>query len=105
MSFYRPYKKPSAPGEPIRMRLPRPGEIVGIVTELVGGARMRVQCADGKERLARVPGKIRRRIWVKVSDYVLIVPWSVEGDEKADIVFRYTRVQSDALRAKGFLKI
>ncbi|MBI4361061.1 translation initiation factor eIF-1A [Candidatus Micrarchaeota archaeon] len=101
MSAYRPPE----PAGPVRVRLPRPGEIVGVVTELVGGARMRVQCEDGKDRLARVPGKIRRRIWVRSGDYVLIKPWSVEGDEKCDIVFRYTKVQSDALRAKGHLKM
>ncbi len=101
----RPYRKPAAPTGPIRVRLPRPGEIMAIVTELVGGARMRVQCEDGKDRLARVPGKIRRRIWVRAGDYVLITPWPVEGDEKCDIAFRYTKVQSDVLRQKGLLKI
>lgn len=98
------YRRPEPSGL-VRLRLPRPGEIVGIVTELVGGARMRVQCEDGKERLARVPGKIRRRIWVRAGDYVLVKPWPVEGGEKCDITFRYTNVQSDALRAKGYLKM
>jgi len=66
---------------------------------------MRVQCADGKTRLCRVPGKIKRQIWVRAGDFVLIKPWSVEGDEKADIAYRYTKVQSDALRRMGLLKI
>lgn len=91
--------------EDYRMRLPRKGEIVGIVTQLHGGARMLVHCADGKDRMCRVPGKIKRMIWVREGDYVLIVPWTVEGDEKADIAFRYTRVQADALKAKGYLKM
>ncbi len=106
MSF-RPRSPPGPidPNAPIRVRTPRPGEIIGIVTEMVGGARMRVQCSDGKERLCRVPGKIRRRIWVRVGDYVIVNPWSVEGDEKGDIGFRYTKVQSDALKARGFLKM
>ncbi len=102
------YGRPSGnvdPNAPIRVRAPRPGEIIGIVTEMVGGARMRVQCSDGKERLCRVPGKIRRRIWVRTGDYVIVNPWSVEGDEKADIAFRYTKVQSDALKARGLLKM
>ena len=99
MSFHRP-----SPGEPIRVRMPRPGEIMGIVTQLHGGARMMVHCEDGKDRMCRVPGKIKRFIWVKEGDYVLIVPWQVEGDQKADIVFRYTRVQVDQLRAKGVIK-
>ena len=65
---------------------------------------MMVHCADGKERMCRVPGKIKRRIWVKEGDYVLITPWAVEGDEKADIAFRYTRVQAEQLKARGILK-
>jgi translation initiation factor 1A len=92
-------------GEPMRVRMPREGEILGIVTEMKGGARMVVACEDGKERMCRVPGKIKRQIWVKVGDCVAIVPWSVEGDQKADIGYRYTRIQAEVLRRKGILKM
>ncbi|MFH0835933.1 MAG: translation initiation factor eIF-1A [Candidatus Micrarchaeota archaeon] len=95
----------SGNNEVVRLRMPRKGEVFGVVTQLLGGSRMRVQCVDGFERLARIPGKIKRRIWIKEGDIVLIVPWSVEGDEKADIAYRYTRVQADVLRNKGILKI
>lgn len=84
--------------------MPRHEEILGVVTQLVGGARMRVQCFDGKDRLCRVPGKIKRRVWVKERDLVAIVPWSVEGDEKADIKYRYTRMQVQELKRRGVLK-
>ncbi|MBI5225827.1 translation initiation factor eIF-1A [Candidatus Micrarchaeota archaeon] len=105
MSFgHRPHG-PVDPNAPIRVRAPRPGEIIGIVTEMTGGARMRVQCSDGKDRMCRVPGKIRRRIWVRAGDYVIVTPWSVEGDEKGDIAFRYTKVQSEALKSRGLLKM
>ncbi len=96
---------PPAPLDESRIRRPREGEIVGVVMEMQGGARMIVQCADGKTRLCRVPGKIKRQIWVRVNDFVLVTPWSVEGDEKADIAYRYTKVQSDALRRQGLLKV
>ncbi|MEK6843107.1 MAG: translation initiation factor eIF-1A [Candidatus Micrarchaeota archaeon] len=91
------------PGE-IHLRLPRKNEIFGIVREMYGGSRMRVECQDGKERLCRIPGSIKNRVWVKINDVVLIEPWSVEGDEKGDIAYRYTRPQVDALQRKGFLK-
>ena len=90
--------------EPQRLRMPRPGEIMGVVMQLHGGARMMVHCEDGKDRMCRVPGKIKRYIWVKEGDYVLVVPWQVEGDEKADIVYRYIRVQVEQLRARGVIK-
>jgi translation initiation factor 1A len=88
----------------MHLRLPRKGEIFGIVKEMYGGSRMRVECADGKERLCRIPGKIKNRVWVKPNDVVLIIPWSVEGESKADIAYRYTRTQVEQLERKGILK-
>lgn len=103
MAFRGSYRKKPV-SDVIRVRMPRREEILGVVTQLVGGARMRVQCFDGKERLCRVPGKIKRRVWVRAGDVVAIVPWSVEGDEKADIKYRYTRLQVQELRRRGVLK-
>jgi|SRR3989338_8140667 len=88
-----------------RLRMPRKGEIFGVVTALQGGARMLVQCEDAKERMCRVPGSIKRHVWVKDGDIVLIEPWSVQGDEKADITYRYTRLQVEKLRQRGILKM
>ncbi len=95
-----------APEQPeeVRLRMPRPGEIMGIVTEMKGGSRMIVQCEDGKERLCRIPGSIRRRVWVRVGDYVLITPWPVEGDTRGDIAYRYTALQAEHLKRKGVIK-
>ena len=98
------FHKPPQPGEEFRLRMPRPGEIMGVVMEMKGGSRMMVQCEDGKERMARIPGKIRRQVWIRAGDYVLVLPWSVEGDEKADIAYRYTSLQAEQLRRKGILK-
>ncbi len=63
-----------------------------------------MECADGKERLCRIPGRIRMKIWMRPDDIVLVKPWSVESDEKGDIVYRYTRPQVEALRRNGYLK-
>ncbi|HLC48629.1 MAG TPA: translation initiation factor eIF-1A [Candidatus Norongarragalinales archaeon] len=93
----------SPPGE-IHLRLPRKGEIFGIVKEMHGGSRMTVECADGKERLCRIPGKIKMRVWVKPNDVVLIMPWSVEGDTRGDITYRYIRPQVEQLQRKGLIK-
>jgi len=89
--------------EEFRLRMPRKGEIFGVVVEMKGGARMTVQCIDGKDRMCRVPGKIKRQVWVREGDVVLIEPWSVEGDAKADIVYRYTRLQVEQLKRRGVL--
>ncbi|HIH20989.1 TPA: translation initiation factor eIF-1A [Candidatus Micrarchaeota archaeon] len=88
-----------------RLRLPRKGELFGVVIALQGGARMIVHCEDGKERMVRVPGSIKRQVWVKEGDVVLVEPWSVQGDEKGDIAYRYTRLQVEKLRNRGLLKL
>jgi len=87
-----------------RLRLPRGNEIMGVVTGRLGGSRFAVYCADKKERMCRVPGKIKHEVWVKEGDIVIIEPWSVEGDKKGDIVWRYTRIQSYQLKKQGKLK-
>jgi translation initiation factor 1A len=88
---------------PIRVRTPYEGEVLGTVIATVGGGRLQVECKDGKERLVRIPGKIRRNIWVRPGDTVLVKPWEIEGDKKADIVWRYNHLQADWLRRKGYL--
>ncbi|MFH1447898.1 MAG: translation initiation factor eIF-1A [Candidatus Micrarchaeota archaeon] len=85
-----------------RVRTPRQGEILGTVLGLMGASRLLVACKDEKERLCRIPGKIKRRIWVREGDVVILKPWIIEGDKKADIIWRYTRIQSDWLKKKGY---
>ena len=88
-----------------RTRLPRKGEVLGLVTQMHGGARMIVHCIDGKDRMCRVPGKIKKNVWVREGDYVLIIPWSIEPEEKGDIEYRYTRMQIEQMKRKGIIKI
>ena len=101
-------KKGKGSGNPAdqvgRVRLPREGEVLGVVEAMPGGSRLQVSCEDGKERLIRIPGKIRRKIWVRIGDIVIVKPWEIEPDSKADLVWRYTKIQSDWLRRKGILK-
>lgn len=87
-----------------RARTPRKGELLGVVTGRSGGARFVVLCEDKKERMCRVPGKIKHTVWVKEGDVVIIEPWSIEGEKRGDIVWRYTRTNLDWLRRQGYLK-
>lgn len=86
-----------------RLRLPRGNEVFGIVEQRKGGSRMVVRCSDNKTRMGRVPGKIKRRIWIKEGDVVVVKPWEVQSDEKGDIVWRYTVTQVNRLQEKGLL--
>jgi translation initiation factor 1A len=87
-----------------KIRIPKPPEVLGSVIQLVGGDKMKVNCDDGKERLCRIPGSLRKRVWMHAGDLVLIEPWAVQGDERGDIRFRYTHTQAAWLKRKGFVK-
>ncbi len=87
-----------------RTKIPKAGEILGIVLAMLGAGKLNVECDDGNPRLCRIPGKIRKRIWVRVGDIVIIKPWTVQTNERGDVVWRYTRTQADWLSRKGYLK-
>lgn len=93
-----------AEGEILRVRTPRRAQVLGEVEQLLGDRRMLVKCNDGYKRLCRIPGKIRRRIWIKEGTVVLVEPWQVQGKEKGDILWRYTNQEANWLERKGFLK-
>lgn len=87
-----------------RVRTPRDKEVFGIVEQRHGGSRMRVRCLDGKTRVCRIPGRLKRTLWVRESDLVLVEPWELSGNERADIIYKYKPVQVKWLQMKGYLK-
>ncbi|MCD6477813.1 MAG: translation initiation factor eIF-1A [Candidatus Aenigmarchaeota archaeon] len=90
--------------EEIRIRVPRDGEVLGKVVNMLGANRLLAECEDGKERICRIPGRLKKRVWTRTDDIVLIKPWEAHGDERGDIVWRYTRNQAATLKKKGYLK-
>lgn len=95
------------PEEPqvLRVRIPQAKEILGIVQQRLGGSRMRVLCLDGKERICRIPGRLRRALWVRENDVVIVEPWDLGGDEKGDIIYKYkSGAEVTFLKKKGYLK-
>lgn len=91
--------------EQVRIRTPRGREIFGIVQANLGASKMLVRCQDGKIRNCRIPGRLRKKVWIRENDIVLIEPWETQSDKRADIVWRYTETQSSLLRRKGILDI
>ena len=81
-----------------RYRMPdtRNREIFAIADQLMGASKIKVMCEDGKSRMARIPGKMKRRMWIKPGDLMIIKPWDFQ-DDKADVVYRYVRTQSTNL--------
>ena len=87
---------PSPTPEVSRVKMPyrRNGEMFARVVEIYGQERMGVFCEDGKHRVGRIRGKIKKRVWVRKGDLVIVNPWefetAVEGkSEKCEISWRY----------------
>ena len=87
-----------------RTRIPQQGEVMGVVQNMLGAGKLTVDCDDGKTRICRIPGKLRKKVWIKVGDLVIVEPWKVQTHERADVVWRYTRTQANWLVKKGYVK-
>ena len=87
------------------MVLPVANDVLGIATKLLGFDRVLVKCQDGNERLCRIRGKMKRRVWIREGDVVLVSPWDFQSDKRGDIIWRYTRSQADLLRKNGYLTV
>src|SRR3989338_11599850 len=86
-----------------RIKVPRNNEVLGFIEQRLGGSRMRVKCLDGKIRICRIPGRLKRKLWIREGDLLLIEPWEFDND-KGDVIFKYQPNQVDWLKKKGYLK-
>ncbi|MCS7142238.1 MAG: translation initiation factor eIF-1A [Aigarchaeota archaeon] len=82
---------------------PGPGDVYGVVSRMYGFDRVLVDCSDGKQRICRIRGQLKRRIWIKEGDLVLVSPWEFQSDSRGDIWWRFTRNQALELSAQGAL--
>ncbi|MBS3164783.1 translation initiation factor eIF-1A [Candidatus Woesearchaeota archaeon] len=90
--------------EVLRVRLPRDKQVLGLCERRLGGSRMKVICLDGKTRVCRIPGRLKRILWVRDGDTLLIEPWEFSGDGKGDVVYKYRPLQVQWLKKNGYLK-
>lgn len=99
-------KKPcyDQPEEFVRVRMPRPGEVLGVVEQRLGASKMRVRCMDGKNRLCSIPGSKKKYLWIREGDVVLVIPWELSGATKGDVVYKYKPNQVKVLKKKGLIK-
>ena len=97
-------KKNQNQGEEANLRVTLPykpkGEMFAVAETFQGGSRLQLICEDGERRMGRIPGKLRRRMWVRENDLLIVVPWSFQ-DSKADVKFRYTPTQTSNLKRLG----
>ncbi len=86
-----------------KIYLPRGRQTFGIVEQRLGASRMRVRCVDGKSRVCRIPGRLTRSLWVREGNIIVVEPWEYSGDEKGDIVYKYSPTQLSFIKKKGYL--
>ena len=60
----------------------------GQVTKLLGSCRLEVSCFDGMSRLCHIRGSMRKKVWIKLNDIVLVSLREFEN-AKADIIYKY----------------
>ena len=87
-----------------RLPLPRRdrGEVFGVASQLLGAARIRVMCEDNVSRMGRITGKMKKKMWIREGDLLVVRPWGFQ-EGKADILFRYSRTQSQYLARRNLL--
>ena len=87
-----------------RLPLPRRnrGEIFGVANQLLGAARIRVMCEDSVPRMGRITGKMKKKMWIREGDLLILRPWGFQ-EGKADILFRYSRTQATYLSRRNLI--
>ncbi len=102
MAYYRKNNSEDE-NQPTRVKLPRGKEVLGTVEQRLGGNKMMVGCSDKIQRNCRVPGRLKRKLWLRPGDVVIIEPWEFDN-KKGDVIFKYRPNQVEFLKKKGLLK-
>lgn len=85
-----------------RVKLPKGDEFIGLVEKRLGGSRMNIRSIDGRDIMARVPGRVKKYLWIREGDIVLLTPWELDKD-KADLIYKYKPNEVKQLEKKGLL--
>ncbi|ABA27216.1 Translation elongation initiation factor 4C (nucleomorph) [Bigelowiella natans] len=77
--------------------------VYGKVIVSLGDCRLKVLCEDGKSRVCTIRGKLRKTVWIREGD-IILVSLREYDDFKGDVLCRYTLDQINSLIASGDLK-
>lgn len=73
-----------------RVRTPKDGELLGQVIKILGAGNIQVKCTDGNIRVIRIPGKYRKRMWVRPRDIVAIMPdYGLREEVRGELAAKY----------------
>lgn len=92
-------KKKSSTGEKTKLRdleYKQVMEEYAQVTRLLGDRKLCVNLPDGSEKLAIIPGKMRKRCWIAV-DNIILVSFREFEESKVDVIYKYTQEEVEKL--------
>ncbi len=78
------------------------GTVLCIIERLIGADFLLARCADGVQRKVRIPGSMRRRVWMREGDVILVAPWDFKPD-RGDVIYRYRGDEVKKLVEMGLL--
>ena len=78
------------------------GQEYGRVTKMLGNGRLLADCYDGKRRMCKIRGNMRKKVWVMQGDLVLLGLRDYQ-DDKADVMMKFTNEEERRLRQAGEL--
>ncbi len=87
---------------PSKVKLPKGEQVIGVVEKRLGGSRMNVRSAQGVDLLARVPGRMKKFLWIREGDIVLLEPWELDKT-RVDLIYKYKPNEIKVLEKKGLL--
>ena len=70
------------------------------VTKLLGNCRVEGNCFDNKIRICNIRGTMRKKVWIKANDIVIVSLREFE-DNKADIIYLYQQKEVKKLIKMG----
>lgn len=81
------------------------GQEYAQVTRILGNCRFMCLCLDGKERIGKICGRMKKRCkWMKVAvDDIVLVSLRDFDDDNADIILKYDVAQIKKLKKMGLI--
>jgi translation initiation factor 1A len=64
------------------LKPPAGSDVLGTAVKMFGFDRILIRCQDLREWLCRIRGKLKRRVWIREGDIVLVSPWDFQRDKK-----------------------
>ncbi|MEM1742207.1 MAG: translation initiation factor aIF-1A [Desulfurococcaceae archaeon] len=76
--------------------LPGPGTVICGVVKHLGGDYLIANCTDGVNRKVRIPGRMRRKIWISEGDLILVGIWDF-SPERGEVLYKYSKQETSKL--------